>query len=130
TFESVTDCAGWFTTADRARLDGRFLTITGRSDRVVKVLGELVDLDALEAALATAGLPPGRGIVVALPDARAGMRPWLVTDLPETLTSPLLSKANAALPPFATVAGCRHLSALPRSPLGKVLRAEVESLLS
>jgi O-succinylbenzoic acid--CoA ligase len=126
-FESAAEEDGWFTTADRANLEGRFLTILGRCDRVVKVLGELVDLDAVEAALAAAGLPPGRGVVVALPDARAGVRPWLVTDLPDAAASPVL--AALVLPPYAALAGCHYLPYLPRSPLGKVLRAEVEAIV-
>jgi len=127
--EPAVDPDGWFTTADRAVLHGRILTIAGRCDRLVKVLGELVDLDAIEAALAAAGMPPGRGAVIALPDIRAGSRPWLVTDLSESETPALLAAANAALPPFATIAGSRHLAKLPRSPLGKILRSELESRL-
>lgn len=126
-FEPAGDSAGWFTTADRAALDGRFLTPLGRCDRVVKVLGELVDLDALETALAAAGLPPDRGVVIALPEARAGVRPWLVSDWPEAAAC--VERANAQLPPFARLAGEKRL-ALPRSPLGKVLRGELAAQLA
>jgi len=118
------DDDGWFTTSDRARLDGRLLTPLGRCDRVVKVLGELVDLDAIEAALHRAGLPPDRGVVMALPDERAGVRPWLVTDLENADAA--VEAANATLPPFARIAGWRRLE-LPRSPLGKVLRFEIKA---
>ncbi|HWB02629.1 MAG TPA: AMP-binding protein [Verrucomicrobiales bacterium] len=129
TFHPALDAGGWFTTNDRAQVSGRVLTILGRCDRVIKVLGELVDLDAVESTLAAAGLPPGRGIVIALPDPRAGLRPWLVTDLSETEAAPILTAASAALPPFAAPAGTRHLPSLPRSSLGKILRAETEFLL-
>jgi len=120
--QRVVDDDGWFTTNDRVTLAGRVLTPLGRSDRVVKVLGEFVDLDAIEAALATAGLPPDRGIVVALQDERAGMRPWLVTDFPAAEST--VAAANVKLPPFARLAGLKHQE-LPRSSLGKVLRGEV-----
>jgi len=40
---------GWLVTQDRVRLEGRRLTVLGRADRRVKVLGELVDLEELEA---------------------------------------------------------------------------------
>jgi O-succinylbenzoic acid--CoA ligase len=119
------DDDGWFTTSDRARLDGRILTPLGRCDRVVKVLGELVDLDAIEAALHRAGLPPHRGVVMALPNERAGVRPWLFTDLEAAVS--WVEAANATLPPFAKIAGWRCME-LPRSPLGKVLRAEIKAL--
>jgi O-succinylbenzoic acid--CoA ligase len=124
-FQPALDEDGWFTTSDRVRLEGRFLIPLGRSDRVVKILGELVDLDALEAALLHAGLPPDRGSVVALPDERAGVRPWLITDFADA--GPLVAAANAALPPFARIAGCRH-GELPRSPLGKILRSRLAEL--
>lgn len=120
--QRAVDDDGWFTTNDRVTLAGRILTPLGRSDRVVKVLGELVDLDAIEAALAAAGLPPDRGVVIALPDERAGLKPWLVTDFPAA--EAILAQANEKLPPFARLAGVK-LQELPRSPLGKVLRAEV-----
>jgi o-succinylbenzoate---CoA ligase len=129
TMEPALDRDGWFTTRDRAVLDGRCLTITGRCDRMVKVLGELVDLDAIEAALAAAGMPPDRGAVIARSDVRAGNRPWLVTDLGEFEATALVAAANASLPPFAGIAGCHHLPDLPRSPLGKILRGELESRL-
>jgi hypothetical protein len=74
-------------------------------------------------------MPPDRGAVIARPDLRAGSRPWLVTDLGESETTALVAAANAALPPFAGIAGCHHLIDLPRSPLGKILRGELESRL-
>ena len=120
--QPAVDADGWFTTNDRAALEGRVLTPLGRCDRVVKVLGELVDLDALESALHRAGLPPDAGVVIALPDERAGVRPWLVTDFNDAES--LMAAANAALPPFAKIAGVRRME-LPRSSLGKVLRAEI-----
>lgn len=126
-FEDALDADGWFTTADRVALEGRCLTPLGRCDRVVKVLGELVDLDAVEAALAAAGLPPGRGVAAALPDERAGVRPWLITDWPDAAAC--VEKANAALPPFARLAGWKQMD-LPRSPLGKILRAELTARLA
>lgn len=39
---------GWFETSDRVRIEGRKLTWLGRSDRLVKCRGKLIDLDALE----------------------------------------------------------------------------------
>ena len=107
------------------RLEGRVLTPLGRCDRVVKVLGELVDLDALEAALAVAGLPPDRGVVMAQPDERAGVRPWLVTDFPGAEV--VMAAANETLAPFARIAGVQRME-LPRSPVGKILRAEFKAL--
>ncbi len=124
-FSRAVDDDGWFTTNDRAALHGQILTPLGRCDRTVKILGELVDLDAIESALTRAGMPPNRGAVIALPDERAGAQPWLVTDLCEAETPALVATANESLPPFSKIAGCRHLADLPRSPLGKVLRSQL-----
>ena len=126
-FQRAVDDDGWFTTSDRVRLEGRVLTPLGRCDRVVKILGELVDLDAVESALLRAGLPPERGVVVALPDERAGFRPWLFTDFGSA--EAVIAAANEMLPPFSMIAGCRRME-LPRSPLGKILRKEVEAFLT
>lgn len=41
----------WWTTCDLVRLEGRFLTFLRRADRLVKILGELVDPDAVQEAL-------------------------------------------------------------------------------
>lgn len=123
TFQAGLDGDGWFTTSDRVQMEGRILTPVGRCDRVVKILGELVDLDAIETTLLAVGMPPDRGVVVAFPDARAGVRPWLVTDCENAGT--YVAAANASLPPFAAIAGIKKRE-LPRSPLGKVLRREVD----
>jgi acyl-CoA synthetase (AMP-forming)/AMP-acid ligase II len=127
--EPAVDADGWFTTADRARLDGRIVRILGRSDRVIKVLGELVDLDRIEAALAAAGMPPGRGVVMAVPDDRAGMRPVLITDLGEADSAVLVAAANATLPPFSGISRSHCIPELPRSPLGKVIRERLQPII-
>ena len=58
-------------------LENDLLTPLGRADLRVKVLGELVDVEAIEqelAALSGGRLAPGSFVVVAVPDARAGAR--------------------------------------------------------
>ena len=41
----------WWGTRDLVRLEGRLLTFLRRADRLVKVLGELVDPDAVQDVL-------------------------------------------------------------------------------
>ena len=45
---------GWFTTSDFVKIDGNQLEFIRRGGRLVKVLGELVDLDELENQLSIA----------------------------------------------------------------------------
>jgi len=117
---SPLDPDGWFLTNDRAKLDGRSLSFSGRADRTVKILGELVNLDAIESALALAGMPPAAGAVIASPHPRRGASLILFTEASETEARAWTAAANAALPPFAAILEIRANSLLPRSPLGKI----------
>lgn len=115
-------------TADRARLHGRILTLLGRADRVVKILGELVDCDAVEARLAAAGLAPGSFAVATAPDERAGHRLLLISEagVPEDV----LGRYHRTAPPFARISGVATGVPLPRSALGKILRGRLDELLA
>lgn len=121
--------AGWFTTNDRAELAGRLVTPLGRSDRRVKVLGELVDLDALEVQLAV--VLPGCG------------ETWKIVDVPEPRRGCLLALATTrpaddnALHTYQSGAGALGrlaavvaVDALPRTPLGKLRLGELRELVA
>ena len=120
---SPLDPEGWFLTNDRADLHGRSLTFSGRADRTVKILGELVNLDAVESALALAGMPPAAGAVIASPHPRRGASLILFTEASDADARAWTTAANAALPPFAAILEIRANFLLPRSPLGKIRRA-------
>ena len=79
-WHKLPDAAGWWQTADQVILSGRKLTFLGRADRVVKVLGELVNLEAVEAALVSAGLIDRAFAVLAVPDVRRGVELVLVVE--------------------------------------------------
>ncbi len=105
----------WCTTCDRVELDGRLLTFLRRADRLIKVLGELIDPDAVQSGLrahapdaVVESIPhprSGRELVVCGPDADALRRAcavWnaaapgpqrvnalLVTDIPLTVMGKL-----------------------------------------
>lgn len=120
----------WYLTADRVELANNLLTPRGRLDSLVKVLGELVDLLAIETELldfANGALTPGSFAVVGVPEARAGH--YLVPVF-EAAVDPAV--AAAALRIYQDQApGLRRLQpplvvrALPRGPLGKLRRAEL-----
>jgi hypothetical protein len=119
---------GFFLTNDRATLSDRVLRFLGRSDRVVKILGELVDLDAVERALTDAGMPPESGCVIPVDHPRRGVALVFLTEADAATAGRWLRHAEASLPPFARVAEVRAGLALPRSPLGKLLRAAAAAL--
>lgn len=75
-FQFVPREEGYFRTSDRVEIEGNVLRPIGRCDRVVKILGELVDLEEIEKkflriADGRAGI--GRFAVVAVGDERRGV---------------------------------------------------------
>jgi O-succinylbenzoic acid--CoA ligase len=116
----------WHATSDTGRLDGRELHLTGRADTRVKILGELVDPTAVETAL-LAHLPAGRFAVAAVPDPRAGHRLVLVHEHGID-PAPALAAYHATCPGFLRIAAATAVPTLPRSALGKPIRAELSRI--
>jgi O-succinylbenzoic acid--CoA ligase len=120
--------SSWYLTSDRARLEHSRITPLGRSDSLVKVLGELVDVAEIERellALADGALAPGAFIVAAIPDARTGHALVPVFESSAAASEKILAIYNAQ------AAGPRRLrphvvlSSFPRSALGKPLRQQI-----
>ncbi|MCF7674115.1 MAG: AMP-binding protein, partial [Akkermansiaceae bacterium] len=120
----------WHVTADRGAIaDGR-LTPLGRMDTAVKVLGELVDPERIEEELldgARGGLRAGQFVVVAVPDARAEHRlvPVFEDAVPPRVIAAVLAEYHLRAPGFRRLQNPVRLPALPRSPIGKIRRAEL-----
>jgi len=131
--EGLADAEGWWRTADRVILSGRELRFAGRVDRVVKVLGELVNLEAVERRLSAAGLEVGRFAVVALPDERRGAALVLAWEARQEGRGPgeePLARYAATAAPFAWIVRVAVVTELPRSPLGKIRYQELAVRLS
>lgn len=131
--EVLADGQGWWRSADRVRLSGRELRFAGRVDRVVKVLGELVNLEAVERDLSAAGLEAGRFAVVALPDERRGAALVLAWETRQEGRGPdaeTLVRYAASAAPFARIVRVAVVAELPRSPLGKIRYEELSLSLS
>jgi O-succinylbenzoic acid--CoA ligase len=115
---------GWFLSGDVAVIDGEYLQIQGRSDRCVKVLGELVSLDEVEREwqrfLATAHVGDMECAVISEEDVRRGATLWLCVEGRE-LDSDVLVRWNARCNPLYRMSGIRHYDRFPRSALGKIL---------
>lgn len=111
---------GWFISEDRAALDGRTLTITGRPPDFVKIGGESVDLRRLDRILAS--ITPDAALFAA-PDERLGH----VIHLAVTRDDPrAIDEFNARVLPFERARAVHRVDEIPRSPLGKLLRRELE----
>ncbi len=119
----------WHETQDRVELDRGMLWPVGRADLQVKVLGELVGLEAIEGRIVecSAGSIPANALVVlALPDERAEHRlvPVLEATLDRAAVEAALAAYAAEAPGYARLAPPVFLESFPRSDLGKPLRQE------
>lgn len=128
TFTPRTDI--WHTTSDRVSLGGGSLTTLGRADSLIKVLGELVDPEAIERELVSisrGALESGTFVVIGIPDERAGnvLLPVFESAVDAALIEATLSNYNQSAPGFRRLKPAVIVGTLPRSGLGKIRRAEV-----
>ncbi len=114
---------GWFLTQDRVQISNGKLNYLGRFDRQVKVLGELVDLEALESWWQRQ--LGGAAALVTMPDQRRGVTLHLFYEASECQ----IEKMNLSLPGPERVSSWRRLTSLPRSGLGKVDRVAMKEFL-
>ena len=126
----------WFVTSDTGDIGPTGLRITGRADTSVKILGELVNPLAVETKLrdlAGMPLPPTSLCVVAVPEARAGMRLVLAYNtecLHREQAESLLDRYHSTCPGYCRISSTLAMPALPSSPLGKLLRGELAKIAS
>lgn len=112
---------GWFLTEDCATLNGRTLAITGRLGDFVKIGGESVDLAKLNALIESLS---SECALLAMPDERLGHALHLAYT--ERAELPLiLQRYHEQVLPFEKIRDTHLVDAIPRSPLGKILRGEI-----
>lgn len=124
---------GVFVTSDRGQVKGRCLTLFGRSDDVVKVLGENVDLAALQALIDSLKLEKGiEGdyYVLAREDERKGNKLILVISLDcIDAAGRLLSYFNASVFPYERIDEIVPVQDIPKTSLGKLERRKLADRL-
>jgi O-succinylbenzoic acid--CoA ligase len=110
---------GWFISEDLGEVNGRTLLVTGRAGDFVKIGGESVDLKRLDRILhEVAG---DDAAIVAVPDERLGHVIHAAT-----LIEPSFADAfNERVHPFERIRKVHRVASIPRSPLGKLLRAQL-----
>lgn len=121
---------GWFTTSDRVELSEQGVTMLGRLDRQAKILGELVDVDALERQCCE--LAAAEVIVVVAPELRRGGRLVPVMGNGNRVESVrlLIQMMNKDLPGFSQLEELQVVAQIPRTPLGKVDRPQLLGCLN
>lgn len=113
---------GWFVSEDRGEVDGDILRPLGRAGAFVKIGGESVDLSRLDAILDSVRESVDAAIV-AVPDVRLGHVINLATASDDV--DRVVAAFNARVLPFERIRSVRRVAAIPRSPLGKLLRAKL-----
>lgn len=118
--------AGAFRTNDLVRIEGKILKPLGRADSLVKCLGVLVDLEAVERRFleVAGGRIVGDGFaVVALPDARSEHVLGAVFE--GEVKSDCVADYNRQAPGIERIAESFGIPEFPRSSLGKIRRGRL-----
>lgn len=114
---------GWFVSEDLGEVEGRSVKVYGRAGDFVKIGGESVELKRLDRILYE--LAGENAAIIAMPDERLGYVIHLATTI-----EPLFADAfNARVHPFERIRAVHRVRAIPRSPLGKLLRTELAEIV-
>ena len=119
---------GWFQTEDKALLQEKTLTALGRITDSVKIRGELIEIDAVE-SLIKENLAASSAAHIALfaaPDLRTENK--LILACERILTVEEVASIKNSLPRFAPIEDTFHITKIPRSSLGKVLKNELKDI--
>lgn len=115
---------GWFVTEDRGEIAGRTLRVHGRAGEFVKIGGESVDLARLDRILAEIS---SEAAIVAISDQRLGHTIHLA--IASNDATRIESEFNARVLPFERARRVHRVETIPRTPLGKLRRAELAAQL-
>lgn len=112
---------GWFVSEDVGHLDGGALHVDGRRGDFLKIGGESVDLRRLDGIL-DAVRGDIDGALVPIADERLGHVIHLAVAGEE---GAIVETFNARVLPFERIRAVHRVDAIPRSALGKLLRARL-----
>lgn len=118
---------GWFVSEDLGQIDGRVLRVSGRTGELIKIGGESVDLARLDRVLAEVASGADAALLAA-PEVRLGHVIHLAVARGDA--NALQAAYDARVLPFERIRAIHAVPAIPRSPLGKLLRGALWSLVS
>lgn len=122
----------WHRSDDRGQVDESGITILGRADSLLKILGELVDPQQIERDLDDGGgpFPEGSFAVAAVPANRAGhvLVPVFSGTVDRVQVEAAVEAYNAVAPGFRRLLPPLFVETLPRSELGKIRRGDLAEL--
>jgi len=133
--------SGWLVTQDRGEIaeesGHQILIPQGRDFEFVKISGEGVNLSKLNDILASVmqKISPAAAqkvVVIAMPDSRTENRIELVVGTDQLSAANILQlcqQFNAQVAPYEKIRKEHFVSEIPRSPLGKVLWAQLREQL-
>ena len=115
---------GWFQTGDIVVLHEDALSVMGRADRCVKVLGELVDLEEVTRNLRAHLRADMEVVVLPFDDVRKGSGLIVCTEH-QSIDEARLGLYNNQCHPLHRIDRSLVVEKIPRSPLGKVQYAKL-----
>ena len=121
------DRKGWLELPDRCRLKGKFLSVRGRKDEEVKILGESVDLQKLSFLVEELSRSlPGKYYLFAAPHARKGAELCLISNSFQVAPAlALIKKFNTKVLPFEKIKGLYLAPTINKNALFKVRQKEL-----
>ncbi|MFN6270938.1 MAG: AMP-binding protein [Akkermansiaceae bacterium] len=123
-------CWKCFLTNDRAILSGNHLKLIGRMDSLVKLLGVLVDIEAVEQRFLEVGagrVSAEKFAVIALPDPRK--EHVLVAIFEGNVPNEIIEEYQEAAPSLERFDKIISVEKFPRSSLGKLRRGELGEMI-
>lgn len=123
---------GWYLTEDKCRVENGLLEVIGRGGEFVKIGGENVYLDRLQRVLDEIGLKHGSTVQVALfarENERLGHVVCAAYEERSECVERLLESYQSVVLPFERIREFYLVDRIPRSALGKVLKAELKNMV-
>jgi o-succinylbenzoate---CoA ligase len=120
----------WHETSDCVKLESNMIYPLGRADRLVKILGELVNPEAIEkqiVLISNGELTLENFIILTVPHERRGQLLVPVMEAPcdSAAIESLLASYSQTAPGHAQLTAPHFIESFPRSELGKIRRNDV-----
>lgn len=118
---------GWFLSEDCGEMEGNILKVHGRMDQRIKIGGENVDVSYLEDIFAS--FNPIEMVLIAIEDERLGYVMVVAISEESKETEKVIQLYNQKVLPFERIRKVFVVPYIPRSPLAKVLKQELLSMI-